>query len=141
MRTASRLLVISWFLMVAATVVAQQPAVDLAATVRQLHDAMIKPASEAIFNVGRGAPKNDEEWTAVSRAAVTLAESGNLLTAGSRGKDRRKWIALSRQLVAAGRTARRAAEARNVNALMEASDRVVIVCETCHARYRNQGPR
>ena len=139
MRTPRWLLVICWLVTVTATVFAQQPAVEPAATVRRLHDAMIKPASEAIFNVGRGAPKNNEEWTAVSRAAVTLAESGNLLMPGVRGKDRKKWIALSQQLVAAGRTARRAAEARNVRALIQASDRVVIVCETCHARYRNQG--
>ena len=133
------LLAIVW--LVGATVLAQQPAVQPAATVRQLHDAMIKPASEAIFNVGRGAPKSVEEWTAVSRAGVTLAESGNLLMLGFRGKDRGRWMTLSRRLAAAGRTARRAAEARSVSALVRASDRVVIVCETCHAHYRNQEPR
>ena len=53
---------------------------------------MIKPASNAIFNVELDAPKNAEEWTAVLRAAVTLLEAGNLLMPGSRAKDRGKWM-------------------------------------------------
>jgi hypothetical protein len=48
---------------------------------------------------------------------------------------------LSRQLTLVGRTAQRAARARNLEALMHASDRVIMVCETCHAPYRNKSPR
>ena len=97
---------------------------------------MIEPASEVIFNIGREAPTNNEKWTAISSAGVTLVKSGNLLMRASPPKNRAKWITLSRQLVTAGRTARRAAEARNLGALMRTSDRLVLVCESCHAPYR-----
>ena len=135
MRTALWLLL---FWLVTATVSAQQG--KAVATVRELHDAMIKPASNAIFNVELDAPKNAAEWTAVRTAALTLAEAGNLLMLGSRAKHQGKWMTLSRQLVDAGGVALRAANARNLSAMRRASDRVVIVCETCHVRYLNQGP-
>jgi hypothetical protein len=99
---------------------------------------MIKPASDVVFNVAREAPRNHEQWTGISRAAATLATSGNLLMLASPRENRAKWMTLCRQLVAAGRTARRQAEARNLAALMRTSDRLVIVCETCHAPYRHR---
>ena len=138
MRTAPWLLVIACVMTAAA--VAQQPPVESAAPVRQLHETMIKPASEVIFNVGREAPRNNENWTEISRAGVTLVKSGTLLRLASPPQDHSKWIRLSQQLVTAGRTARRAAEARNLGALMRTSDRLVIVCETCHAPYRKLPP-
>ena len=118
---------------------AQHPAVESTATVRQLHATMIKPASEVIFNVGRAAPTKDEQWTALSGAGATLVKSGNLLMLASPPENRAKWITLCRQLVTAGRTARRAADTRHLDALMRTPDRLVVVCETCHARYRKQG--
>ena len=135
MRTAPLLLSIACLM--TATAVAQQPPDESAATVRRLHETMMKPASDVIFNVGREAPKNNEDWIAISGAGVTLVSAGNLLMRASPPKDGAKWIALSRQLVTAGRAARKAAEARNVGALMRTSDRLILVCETCHARYRN----
>ena len=117
------------------------PPVESTATVRQLHATMIKPASEVIFNVGREAPETIETWFAIYSAAVTLTKSGNLLMNLSPPTDREKWIRLCRQLGAAGRAARSTAEARHLGALMRTSDRLVIVCETCHARYRKQEPQ
>jgi hypothetical protein len=139
MRTAPWLLVL--FCPVTATVLAQQAPIKPVATVQQLHDAMIKPASDAIFDVGRHAPENEKEWTAVKRASIILAESGNLLMLGSRAKHRSKWMMLSRQLVDEGSVAMSVADAKSPSALMETSDRIVIVCESCHARYRIQGSR
>jgi hypothetical protein len=122
------------------TLAAAQPwPVEPTATIRQLHATMIKPASEIIFNVGRAAPTNDEQWTALSEAGATLVKSGDLLRRASPPENRAKWITLSRQLVAAGRTARRVADTRQLGALMRTPDRLVVVCETCHARYRKQG--
>ena len=109
--------------------------------VQQLHLAMIKPASDAIFNVAREAPKNADAWTAVADAGGTLARSGQLLMLQAPSRKREKWMTLSRQLTLVGRAAQRAAQARNLEALTHASDRVIVVCETCHAPYRSKGPR
>jgi hypothetical protein len=139
MRSAPWLLVLACLLPRMAG--AQQPPVEPAATVRQLHATMIKPAAEVIFNIGREVPGTIEKWFAISSAAVTLTESGHLLMIVSPPTDRAKWIRLSRQLSAAGRTARRRAESRHLGALIRMSDRLVVVCETCHARYRKQEPQ
>ena len=120
-------------------VAAQQSGIKPIASIRQLHDAMITPASDAIFNVGVAAPRNDQEWLAVQNAAVTLTESGNLLMLGSRARDRGRWMRMSRSMVDAGALALKAAEARNLNALMDACDRIVLACETCHEPYRDGG--
>ena len=136
MRSAPWLLLVAW---VMPTLAGAPPwPVESTATVRQLHATMIKPASEVIFNVGRAAPTNDEQWTTISRAGATLVKSGDLLMLASPPENRTKWIALCRQLITAGRTARRAADARQLGALMRTPDRLVVVCESCHARYRKQ---
>jgi hypothetical protein len=118
-----------------ATAFAQHRPLDDSGTVRRLHDTMIKPASDVVFSVGHGAPKTVGEWSAISRAGATLGSAGHLMLA-SRTDVQVKWTRLSRELAAAGRSARRAADARSVSALMRASDRLIVVCETCHAAYR-----
>lgn len=111
------------------------------ATVRELHDAMTIPASDAVFNTGREAPRTEQQWAAVRNAAIQLTESGNLLMIGSRVKDTGAWMKLSRDLVDAGEVALRAAEAKNMDALSDAGDRILLVCETCHKTYRDKGRR
>jgi hypothetical protein len=128
-------LVILWLI---TTVSAQGAPVE---SVRQLHEAMIKPASDAIFNVAREAPKNAEAWTAVASAGVTLTKSGQLLMLQAPASNREKWITLARQLTVVGRTAQRAAQARNVEELTQASDRAIVVCEACHAPYRTRSSK
>jgi hypothetical protein len=123
------------------TVAAQPPTMTSVATVKQLHAAMIKPSSDTIFRVAVEAPTSDQEWIAVRSASVTLAESGNLLMIGARARDRGEWLRLSRRLVDAGAAALTAADARDVTALLKAADRVIVVCESCHAPYRNQPPQ
>lgn len=110
-------------------------------SIRQLHEALIKPASDVIFNVGRESPGNDRAWAGVSRAGASLVQSGALLTLAAPRQDRAAWLGLSRQLAAAGTAARTAAEARSVAALTAVSDRLVVVCESCHAPYRKPVPR
>jgi hypothetical protein len=50
------------------------------ASVKQLMLDLIHPSSnDILFAIYRGGPKDEKEWAAVRRSAVTLAESGNLL--------------------------------------------------------------
>ena len=77
----------------------RQPPVESAAPVRQLHETLIKPASEVVFNIGREAPTNDQKWTAISGAGATLVKSGNLLMLASPPENR---IEVDRALSATG---------------------------------------
>ena len=122
-----------------ATVGAQRNPIRPIASIMQLHEAMISPSSDALFDVGREAPKNDKEWIAVRNHAVILAESSNMLMLDGRAKDRGDWMKYSSAMADAAAAALKAAEARNVDGLLEAGDRIVPVCEACHEPYRDGG--
>ena len=109
----------------------QQPSVKPVASVTQLMRAMVIPASNALFNVAREAPEGDSDWEAVQNNAVILAESGNLLLIGNRAKDQ-VWTKTSQAMVDAGAAALKAAEAKDVDAVIEVGNRIVDACETCH---------
>lgn len=122
-----------------------RPPLRPVATVPQLMEATVHPASEALFkSVGtviteRGAedfaPRTEEEWTHVWENAMTLAESGNLLMIGDRARDNGEWMKLSREMIEAGLVAAKAAEARNAQALFDAGGQVYETCERCHEKY------
>lgn len=100
---------------------------------------MITPASDAIFDVGPDAPENDAAWTVLRTNALVLAESGNLLMLGSRAKDTERWMEISKAMVDAAMLARKAADAKDIDALLKASDQIVTTCMRCHEPYRDNG--
>src|ERR1035438_1850235 len=86
---------------------AQTPSDPPAASVKQLMLDLIHPSSNdillAIYRGGPlGGPKDEKEWAVVRRAAVTLAESGNLLTMRGRARDQADWMKDAKLLADAG---------------------------------------
>lgn len=79
-------------------------------------------------------PETDEEWEEVWAAAVSLAESGNLLMMPPRAVDD-EWVRISAKLVDAGVQAAAAALARDQDQVLAAGEGVYNVCVECHARY------
>ena len=49
------------------------------ASIEQLHDVMITPASDAVFQSPGDPPRNDRGWIAARDQAMVPAEAGNLL--------------------------------------------------------------
>lgn len=115
------------------------------ATVDQLMDAVITPAAETYWGsvstivdkdgITENFPETDEEWEAVWAAAMTIAESGNLLMMSSRAPDNEDWIKFSLQLVDVGVEAAQAAEAKNPDRVLEKGEEVYNVCTGCHMQY------
>ena len=105
------------------------------ASVLQLHQVMIDPASDVVFK-GVETPADDAAWAAVRNSAVILAESGNLLMIAGRAKDTGDWMNHSRVLAEYGAAALRAAEKKDPDALLAAGDKIVAVCMDCHEKYR-----
>src|SRR5262245_4181624 len=132
-----------------ATACARQPTFKPVASVKQLMEASIHPASEVVFEavgtivsasgVEEIAPKNDEEWENVQNNALILAESGNLLMMGDRAKDKGDWMKMSQALIDAGTIAANAASAKNADALFQAGGQVYEACSQCHTKYANTG--
>ncbi len=131
--------VVAGVLLVAVGAPAQETGIVPIATVKQLCEGMITSSSDALFNVGREAPDDDDDWRAVLHNALMLAEAGNLLMLEGRARDDGEWMTMSRALVDAGISAVRAVEVRDVDALLGAGDEIVVACETCHVPYRDEG--
>jgi len=122
-------------LLLASVAIGQQPAVRPVASVKQLMQAMVIPASNNLFTVARQTPKDDNEWAAVQNSAVILAESGNLLMIGSRAQNTAVWVQTSQARVEAGAIALKAAEAKDTDPITEAGNQIIEACETCHETH------
>jgi cytochrome c553 len=109
------------------------------ATVKQLHEIMITPASDAVFRASGDTPTNEKGWVDARSQALVLAEAGNLLMLGSRARDSMGWMRMSRALVDAAATAASAAEKNDADALAGAGDIITAACEACHRPYRDGG--
>jgi hypothetical protein len=81
------------------------------------------------------APKTFAEWEALRSAAMTVAESGNLLLMPGRMQEGAEWRELSLALIASGRVALAAAQARDPEAVFEAGGELYTVCNDCHAAF------
>ena len=113
------------------------------ASVKQLMLDLIHPASnDILLFVNRGAAKTDAEWAGVRRSALTLEESGNLLTMRGRARDQGDWVKDANMLADVGRAAYQAAEAKDWSALSQLMESLDASCTTCHKQYRpNVFPR
>lgn len=113
-------------------------------TTRQLMLDLIHPASNQILLfINRGAPKQEAEWAPVRRSALTLAESGNLLTLPARApKNSADWTRDAAALASVGAAAYRAAQARDFAALSALAEPLDASCTNCHKQFRpNVFPR
>jgi len=122
---------------IAALAIAQAPSsFQPVGNMSQLMIDIVYPTSDAIFYVERAAPKNDREWGVLRGTALTLAESGNLLMMDKRARDQGDWIKDSRALVDAGAAAYKAAQAKDLNAIVALNQQLYTACVTCHEQYR-----
>lgn len=117
---------------------AQTPQFTMVGTNKQIMQAITIPSSEVIFAIGDKPPQDDAGWLAVESAAIALAESGNLLMMPGRAVNTPEWAAFSHQLIDKSSVALKAAQARNVDQVLEAGNDVYQVCEDCHKLYLPQ---
>jgi len=102
----------------------------------QLMVDIIYPTSDAIFYVERNVPQNDHEWGILRTNALTLAESGNLLLMDRRARDQGDWIKDAKLLIDVGAAAYKAAQAKDLNAVLALNEQLNTACVTCHEQYR-----
>jgi hypothetical protein len=135
------------------------------ATVLQVMRGILFPSSNVIFAAQGDDPEKVEKaedpatatdplksayggWEAVSNAGLALAESTRLLDVPrscSNGKaapvDAETWKKGLMELRAAGTAAYEAGQAKNQDKVLEAADKVVTACSTCHDAFREKTPR
>jgi cytochrome c556 len=134
----------AWFILLA-TCAFGQASSD--ASMKQLMLDLVHPASnEILLFVNRGVPKNnpekhEQEWAAVRRSALTLSESGNLLTIRGRAREG-DWAKDAKALADVGTAAYQAAQAQDFQALAALTESLDASCTACHQQYRpNVFPR
>ena len=80
-------------------------------------------------------PKTDAEWAAIRNAAVTVAESGNLMMMAPRAKNGGEWMQRSQEMIDAAEAAMRAADAKNAEKLFTVGGDIYDSCSNCHRKY------
>jgi hypothetical protein len=154
---------------------AAMPRYVVTGTIKELMHGVIDPSADAIWDsvsfditaagVVETIPRTNEDWYAVRRHALILAESANLLRVPGRkvapatpipslvdeppapedlppdqiqiliDRDRAKFAQLSQGLIDAAVLAIKAADVKNVDRLSEAGDLLDRACEACHSEY------
>ncbi len=104
--------------------------------VSQLMIDIIYPASDALFYIERNPPKNDHDWNVIRGTALTLAESGNLLLMGGRARDQDRWVKDTKLMIDAGTAAFKAAQKKDMQAILDLNEQLSASCTTCHVHYR-----
>jgi len=147
------------------------------ASIREVMNSVIDPNADVVWNavrttIERGrptehAPKSDEEWAEVRRAALIVTEGANLLMMPNRpvappgagsltpgvelapeevraliDKSPAAWNLFAQGLQNAMAPALAAIDTKNSQALFEAGDKIDTACENCHQVfwYPNAGP-
>ena len=107
---------------------------------KQLMETTITDASNVIWNAF-DAPKSDEEWAALERAALALIEATKLNAVGGTGPMDKEWAAqpawkpFNEAMLQASQGALTAIRAKNHEALLAASDQLYPPCEGCHLQF------
>jgi hypothetical protein len=105
---------------------------------------VLTPAAKVIWSVNgvvideKGehdlSPKTDEDWEGIVSGAATLAEATNALMIPQRALDP-EWSRYAKQLAIAADKAYQAAEAHDLKAISDVSDRLDGICAACHRHY------
>jgi hypothetical protein len=127
---------------------AQGPQITPVASIKQIMDGIIGPASTVVYGavgskistagIEEIAPKNDEEWAVVGNNAAALIEAGNLLMLPGRAVDNGDWIKMTQDMINGAKIALKAAADKNTDGILEAGGPINTACDDCHARYQRQ---
>jgi hypothetical protein len=133
------------FLVLAARQSGKAPAAAPVASVKQLMQGMVTPASAAIYNAvsttvtEKGTeevfPRNDREWEIVGSHAMVLVEAANLLKADGRARDSSDWLRMADAMATAARQSYRATEQKSTEALLASGEVLNNSCDSCHRNY------
>ncbi len=121
--------------LIAGAAVAQAPTFQNVGTMSQLMINIIYPTSDALFYIERAAPKTDADWNIVKNNALTLAESGNLLLMPGRVREG-EWAADTKVMIDIATEAFKAAQAKDMQKILDLSEGLSNSCIKCHLKYR-----
>jgi hypothetical protein len=143
------------------------PAMQVPSNLNQLMRGVLYPASNVVFSSqndnpadAKAAPGQDPSlatdplvstfggWQAVENAALALADASNLLLIPGRScangvpvpMNNPDWLKFVQQLRDAGMKAYKAAQTKNQDNMIAASDTLTEACANCHRKWREKRP-
>jgi hypothetical protein len=123
------------FLSMAGSTGAQEPAFERVGTISELMIDIIYPLSDELFYIMRAPPENDQQWSALRRSTLMLAESGNLLMMPGRAIQQDDWMAAAKRLIDVSTVAFEATKAQDLQAILDLSPELEASCRGCHEAY------
>ena len=116
-----------------------EPAPDHRVSIREVMDGVITPATNTLWGVED--PQSDEDWRPLEEAAIAVVAAGSLIRTGGAGPDDAeraadpRWQAWSDTMVEAAMTALESIRARDLDAMIEATNVMYPPCEECHIAF------
>jgi len=153
-RTTYGLLIVSlllfvfgiWFVLAGARTASGPPAAPPVATVLELMDGIVSPASSVVYaavattvtreGVQETRPKDDREWRRVAGNAAALIEVSELLKVEGRAKDSEDWATIAKAMGDAAAEARAAAQKKDAEGILAAGERLNNSCDNCHRKFQ-----
>lgn len=108
-------------------------------SVREIMEGVITPATNTLWGVEN--PQSDEDWRPLEEAAIAVIAAGSLIQSGGAGPDDAehaadpRWQAWSDTMVEAALTTLEAVRARDLDAMIEATNVMYPPCEECHIAF------
>ena len=116
------------------------------ASVRELMQAPIAPASDALFNavIFRNgglvsAPNTQAEWNTLRQHTQLLAQAGTALIRLAPEENQEVWTRTSAALADAARQSTAAVDGQNIDAVLDSGGKVFAACTACHAAFVKEG--
>lgn len=142
---AALLVAASWFTGCAQEPETPAPPYEPVLDIHDLMNSVLDPATDVIWAAAGAvitadgeqdlAPVDDAGWQAVFNAAAVVSETGNLLMLPGRAEDSGDWMEYSAALIATGKEAMAAAEAKDAQAVFDIGGKLYLVCVACHQGY------
>jgi dihydroxyacetone kinase len=134
-----------WFVLASPRGQTPGPTQPAPATVRQLMLGLVIPASTTIYQAAgtvstlegttERAPRDDKEWEVVAAHAAVLIEASHLLRSEGRGVADAVWTGAAADMEAGARNVLAAAQAKNVDTLLDKGGEIVAACDRCHEKF------
>ena len=153
-RTTYGLLIVSlllfvfgiWFVLAGARTASGPPAAPPVATVLELMDGNVSPASSVVYaavattvtrvGVQETRPKDDREWRRVAGNAASLIEASELLKVEGRAKESEDWATIAKAMGDAAAEVRAAAQKQDAEGILAAGERLNNSCDNCHRKFQ-----
>ena len=115
-----------------------------AVSINAMMVALVDHAAHNLWEIERAgkAPKSDADWANVIEHAIQIAAAGAAITAGGAGPTdavwagNASWSAHAARMAEAGVAARKAADSKNLDAVIAANGQLVQTCEACHKEFK-----